>query len=101
MDNCVIEQLSKAQFKDLHSLYSRFFKIHTCNKLESLYANRLLSLVNDYIGIDGMESRVEFLIYFFNISMYIICICMRMHMYIIVLICFLYSFDLCVISLFY
>lgn len=58
-DNCVIEQLCRAQFKDLLNVYTKFFKIYTLNRLDSLYSRRLLSLVNDYIGVDSMATRVD------------------------------------------
>lgn len=54
--------------KGLCSVYSRLFQLHTCNKLESVYANKLINLVEDSCaGFDiNMKGKVELVIVLLN-----------------------------------
>ena len=50
--------------KGLCSVYSRLFQLHTCNKLGSVYANKLINLVEDSCAGFGinMKRKVELVI---------------------------------------
>ena len=48
LKNCVVDQFSRSQSKDLSNIYLKLFKIHACNKLEPMYAMKLLDMMVVY-----------------------------------------------------
>ena len=45
----------------MNNIYQKLFKIHTLNKLEPIYAMKLLDVIGGYSSVRDMNSKVEFI----------------------------------------